>query len=141
MILSSTCLSAFLFMVTTFSLFTITACLTSFLISWYGMSNANVDQSNPALKYMPYIFPFLMLFFFNSQPAALTWYYTISNTVALLIQVFIRNFVIDHDKLMAQISANRAKPKTKSKWQEKIESMQDTQKKMQELQQAKNKGR
>lgn len=121
------------------SLFTITACLTSFLISWYGMSNANVDQSNPALKYMPYIFPFLMLFFFNSQPAALTWYYTISNTVALLIQVFIRNFVIDHDKLMAQIAANRAKPKTQSKWQERIASMQDTQKKMQELQQARGK--
>jgi YidC/Oxa1 family membrane protein insertase len=122
------------------SLFTITACLTSFLISWYGMSNANVDQSNPMLKYMPYIFPVLMLFFFNRQPAALTWYYTVSNTVALLIQVFIRNFVIDHDKLMAQIAANRSKPKTKSKWQEKIEAMQESQRKMQEMQ-AKPKGR
>lgn len=122
------------------SLFTITACLTSFLISWYGMNNANVDQSNPMLKYMPYIFPVLMLFFFNRQPAALTWYYTVSNTVALLIQVFIRNFVIDHDKLMTQIAANRSKPKTKSKWQERIEDMQESQRKMQEMQ-AKNKGR
>ena len=96
------------------------------------MSNANVDQSNPMLKYMPYIFPFLMLFFFNKQPAALTWYYTVSNTVALLIQIFIKKFVIDHDKLLVQIAANRAKPKTKSKWQEQMERMQETQKKMQE---------
>src|SRR6185369_12538647 len=38
------------------SLFTITAVITSFLISLYSMS-MTPDQSNPVLKYMPYIFP------------------------------------------------------------------------------------
>jgi len=49
------------------SLFTITAVATSFLISIYNM-NMTPDQSNPALKYMPYIFPFVLLFIFNSLP-------------------------------------------------------------------------
>jgi YidC/Oxa1 family membrane protein insertase len=60
------------------SLFTITAVLTSFLISIYNMS-MTPTQDNPALKYMPYIFPFMLLFIFNSLPSALTWYYTVSN--------------------------------------------------------------
>ena len=64
------------------SLFTITAVATSFLISIYNM-NMTPDQSNPALKYMPYIFPFVLLFIFNSLPAALTWYYTVSNIITL----------------------------------------------------------
>ncbi|MET0242743.1 MAG: membrane protein insertase YidC, partial [Flavitalea sp.] len=38
------------------SLFTLLAVFTSFLISIYNM-NMTPDQSNPALKYMPYIFP------------------------------------------------------------------------------------
>jgi YidC/Oxa1 family membrane protein insertase len=60
------------------SLFTITAVLTSFLISIYNMS-MTPTQDNPALKYMPYIFPFMLLFIFNKLPSALTWYYTVSN--------------------------------------------------------------
>ena len=57
------------------SLFTLTATLTSLLISIYSMSNMQ-DQNNPLMKYMPYIFPVLLLGVFNSLPSALTWYYT-----------------------------------------------------------------
>ena len=35
------------------------------------------------MKYMPYIFPVLLLGVFNNLPAALTWYYTVSNTITL----------------------------------------------------------
>ena len=115
------------------SLFTITATLTSLLISVYSMS-MTPDQNNPVLKYMPYVFPVFLLFIFNSQPAALTWYYTVSNLITLLLQFIIQNYIIDHDKVLAKIEANRKKPKTKSKWQERMEQMQEQQKKMQELQ-------
>ncbi|TAD84354.1 MAG: membrane protein insertase YidC [Bacteroidetes bacterium] len=108
------------------SLFTITACLTSFAISMYTMSSTP-DTGNPVMKYMPYIFPFMMLFFFNKLPSALTWYYTVSNAITLALQFVIQNYIIDHDKVLAQIKANKLKPKTKSKWQEKLESMQATQ--------------
>ncbi|RYF95887.1 MAG: membrane protein insertase YidC [Chitinophagaceae bacterium] len=43
------------------SLFTLLAIVTSFLIQIYNM-NMTPEQSNPALKYMPYIFPFILLF-------------------------------------------------------------------------------
>jgi YidC/Oxa1 family membrane protein insertase len=110
------------------SLFTITAVTTSFLISIYNM-NMTPDQSNPALKYMPYIFPFVLLFVFNRLPAALTWYYTVSNVITLILQFVIQNYIIDHDQILAKIEENRRKPKTKSKWQERLEQMQEAQKK------------
>ncbi|WP_132053261.1 membrane protein insertase YidC [Pseudocnuella soli] len=115
------------------SLFTITAVLTSFLISIYSMS-MTPDQSNPALKYMPYIFPFILLFVFNKLPSGLTWYYTVSNIITLVLQFVIQNYIINHDKILARIDENRKKPKTKSKWQERIEAMQEQQKKVQEMQ-------
>jgi len=105
------------------SLFTITAVITSFLISIYSMS-MTPDQSNPVLKYMPYIFPFILLFVFNKLPAALTWYYTVSNIITLLMQFIILKYIINHDKILANIEINRKKPKTKSKWQERFEQVQ-----------------
>lgn len=120
------------------SLFTITAVLTSFLISIYNMS-MTPTQDNPALKYMPYIFPFMLLFIFNSLPSALTWYYTVSNVITLLLQFVIQNYIIDHDKILAKIEAKRKAPKTKSKWQERYEQMVESQKKLQELKNKTNK--
>jgi len=116
------------------SLFTITAVLTSLAISLYSMS-MTPDQSNPVLKYMPYIFPIFLLFIFNTLPSALTWYYTVSNIVTLVLQFIIQNYIIDHDKILAKMDENRKKPKTKSKWQERLEQMQEQQKKMKEIQQ------
>jgi YidC/Oxa1 family membrane protein insertase len=113
------------------SLFTITACITSFIISIYSMS-MTPDQSNPVLKYMPYIFPFFLLFIFNRLPSALTWYYTVSNLVTLGLQFAIQTYIIDHDKILSKIEENRKKPKTKSKWQEKFDNMQEQQKKLKE---------
>lgn len=113
------------------SLFTLTAVITSFLISFYNMASTP-DQGNPALKYMPYIFPFILLFVFNKLPAALTWYYTVSNIITLILQFVIQNYIINHDKLVAKIELARKKPKTKSKWAERLEQMQEQQKKMQE---------
>lgn len=114
------------------SLFTITATLTSLLISVYSMSNMQ-DNSNPVMKYMPYIFPVFLLFVFNTLPSALTWYYTVSNTITLVLQIVIQKYIINHDKILAQINENRKKPVKKSKLQAKVEAMQDSQKKIQEM--------
>lgn len=113
------------------SLFTITAVTTSFLISLYSMASTP-DQGNPVLKYMPYFFPFILLFVFNKLPAGLTWYYTVSNLITLALQFVIQTYIINHDKILAKIEENRKKPKTKSKWQERMEQMQEQQKQMQQ---------
>ncbi|MFN8245897.1 MAG: YidC/Oxa1 family insertase periplasmic-domain containing protein [Ferruginibacter sp.] len=118
------------------SLFTLTAVVTSLLISLYSMNNMQ-DNSNPLMKYMPYIFPVVLLGVFNNLPSALTWYYTVSNFITLVLQFVIQNYIIDHDKILAKMEENKKRPVKKSKMQERIEAMQETQKKMQEL---KNKG-
>jgi YidC/Oxa1 family membrane protein insertase len=91
------------------------------------------DTGNPMMKYMPYIFPFVMLFIFNKMPSALTWYYTVSNFITLVLQFVIQTYIIDHDKVLAKIQANKAKPKGKSKWQERMEALQQTQKKVEDM--------
>ncbi len=116
------------------SLFTILAVITSLLISLYGMSNMQ-DNSNPVMKYMPFIFPIILLGVFNRLPSSLTWYYTVSNAITLLIQFVIQKYIIDHEKILAQLEANKKKPATKSKWQERITAMQDSNKKLQDMSQ------
>jgi YidC/Oxa1 family membrane protein insertase len=114
------------------SLFTILAVVTSLLISLYSMS-MTPDQNNPVLKYMPYIFPIMLLGIFNGLPSALTWYYTVSNVITLVLQFVIQTYIIDHNKILAEIESNKKKPKEKSKWQERLEQMQETQKKVNAL--------
>lgn len=116
------------------SLFTLTAVITSFLISIYNMS-MTPDQGNPVLKYMPYFFPFILLFIFNQLPSALTWYYTVSNVITLLIQFVIQNYIINHDKILSKMEETRKKHKVKSKWQQRYDQMMESQKKLQDLKQ------
>ncbi len=113
------------------SLFTITAVATSFLISLYSMS-MTPDQGNPVLKYMPYFFPFILLFVFNKLPAGLTWYYTVSNLITLGLQFVIQKYIINHEKILAKMEESRKKPKAKSKWAEKMEQIQEQQKAVQQ---------
>ena len=84
---------------------------------------------------MPYIFPVLLLGVFNKLPSALTWYYTVSNILTLLIQFVMQKYFIDHAKVLAAIQEKRKNPKTKqkSKWQERYEQMMESQKKIQEM--------
>ena len=114
------------------SLFTITATLTSLIISVYSMSNMQ-DNSNPVMKYMPYIFPVLLLGVFNNLPSALTWYYTVSNTITLILQIVIQKYIINHEKILAQIEENRKKPVKQNKFQERMMAMQESNKKLQDL--------
>jgi YidC/Oxa1 family membrane protein insertase len=120
------------------SLFTLTATITSLLISLYSMSNMQ-DNNNPLMKYMPYIFPVLLLGVFNNLPSALTWYYTVSNIITLILQFVIQKYIINHDKIMAQIAENRKKPVKQNKFQERIQAMQEQQRKLQELKDKNNK--
>jgi YidC/Oxa1 family membrane protein insertase len=113
------------------SLFTLTATITSLAISLYSMANMQ-DNSNPVMKYMPYIFPILLLGVFNGLPAALTWYYTISNTITLILQFVIQTYIIDHEKILRQIEENKKKPVKQNKLQERLQAMQEANKQMQD---------
>ena len=113
------------------SLFTLTAIITSFLISIYSMS-MTPDQGNPVMKYMPYFFPVILLFVFNKLPAGLTWYYTVSNLITLGLQFVIQNYIINHDKILAKIELTRKTPKKQSKFAERMAQIQEQQKQLRE---------
>jgi YidC/Oxa1 family membrane protein insertase len=53
----------------------------------------------------------------------------VSNVITLGLQFVIQNYIIDHDKILARIDEHRKKPKTKPKWQERFEQMQEAQRK------------
>ena len=93
------------------------------------------------MKYMPYIFPVLLLGVFNNLPAALTWYYTVSNSITLILQIVIQKYVINHEKILLQMNENRKKPVKKSKLAERMEAMQESQKKLQDLKDRTNKSK
>jgi len=91
------------------------------------------------MKYMIYFSPIMMLFFFNNYASSLSLYYFISNLLTIVIMLVIKNYVIDEDKIHAQIEQNKKRPeKQKSKFRQRIDSaMKQAQE--QQAQQKKNK--
>ena len=75
------------------------------------------------MKYMIYFSPIMMLFFFNNYASSLSLYYFISNLLTIVIMLVIKNYVIDEDKIHAQIEENRKRPeKAKSKFRQRIDT-------------------
>ena len=75
------------------------------------------------MKYMIYFSPIMMLFFFNNYASSLSLYYFVSNLLTIAIMLVIKNFVIDEDKIHAQIEENKKRPeKAKSKFRQRIDA-------------------
>ena len=74
------------------------------------------------MKWMIYFSPIMMLFFFNNYASGLSLYYFISNLLTIAIMFVIKNYVIDEDKIHAQIEENKKKPVKKSKFRERLDA-------------------
>ena len=85
--------------------------------------NNQFTGATAQMKWMTYVTPILLLGIFNSQPAAMTYYWTISNLITLLFQILIREFFIDEDAIHRQMQENKKKPKKKSGFQQRLEDM------------------
>lgn len=109
------------------SLFTILMTVSSLFLALYNRNMTPQDPNNPVLKYLPFIFPFMLLGVFNKMAAALTFYYFFSNMLSILQQFIIQKYVIDEKAIHAKMQENRSKPATPSKWQQKLEEMQKAQ--------------
>ena len=72
------------------------------------------------MKYMIYFSPILMLVFFNNYASGLSLYYFISNLISIALMLVIKNFIIDEDKVLAQIQVSKAKPKKQNRFQKKM---------------------
>lgn len=109
------------------SLFTILFVITSLILALYSMNMTPQDQSNPMMKYLPFIMPVMFLGIFNSLPASLTFYYFVSNVITLAIQFVIQQYIIDPDKIHAQIQAKKNEPAKENKFMSKMMEMQKQQ--------------
>ncbi len=78
------------------------------------------------MKAMIYISPLMMLFFFNNYAAGLSLYNFISNLITIGIMLVIKNYIVDNDKIHAQIQENKLKePKKQGKFQTKMQQLME----------------
>ena len=75
------------------------------------------------MKMMMYFSPIMMLFFFNSYASSLSLYYFVSNLLTIGIMLVIKHYIIDEDKIHAQIQENKKKPaKKKSAFRQRLDN-------------------
>lgn len=120
------------------SLFTLLFSLSSLGTAWVNLKTQgnNMQAGMEFMKYLPFIFPIVMLFIFNSFPAGLTYYYFLSTTFTLVQQLVIKQFFVDEDKIRTQLAAKKAKPQKKGGFWDRL---QEAQKKQMEEMEKKNK--
>ncbi len=79
----------------------------------------------PNMKFIMYLSPLMMLFFFNNYASGLSLYYFISNLITIGIMLVIKNYILDEDKIHAQIQENKKKPKKENRFQKKMREMME----------------
>jgi len=120
------------------SLFTLLMAASMLVSTWITSRNQPQNNSMPGMKFIMYFMPVMMIIWFNKYSSGLSYYYFLANVLTILQTLIIQKFIINEEKLLAQMEANKKKPaKPKSKWQQRIEEAQRAQ--QQKLQQQRKK--
>ena len=109
------------------SLFTLLMAASTIVYTLINSKQMPSQQNMPGMKTMMYIFPVMMLFFMNSLPAGLSYYYFLANLISILQMTVLAKWFIDEDMLRVELLDNMKKPRKKSKWQQRLEDMQKQQ--------------
>ena len=110
------------------SLFPILASLAigAYMIMSTGQSmQAQQQPGMPNMKFLMYLSPLFMLVFFNNYASGLSLYYLTSNLITIGIMLVIKNYIIDEEKIHAQIQVNKKKPKKQNRFQRKMADMME----------------
>ena len=87
--------------------------------------NNQLNSVTGQAKWMQYIFPIMLLGIFNNLPAALTYYYFLSNVITFVLQWVVQNYFLDHAAIHKQIQERKKQPpKKKSGFLARLEEMQ-----------------
>jgi YidC/Oxa1 family membrane protein insertase len=108
------------------SLFTVLMTISTLIYTWMNSQMQGNTNQIPGMKYIMYGMPIMLLFWFNSYSAGLSYYYFVANIITFSQQFLIRR-TIDDDAIHAKLQAKRANPKKKSKFQQRLEDMQKQQ--------------
>ena len=119
------------------SLFTILWAATTVLYSWYNSRLVDMSQGNPMMKYIQYVMPITFIFFFNTYASGLTCYLFFSALFNVAQTVITKNFLINDEKLQAELDVSKSKPKKKSGFGQKLQqAMKEQQEKAEKAQRA-----
>jgi len=103
--------------------------LASVAIFFYMMmttgQNMQTQPGMPNMKFIMYLSPLIMLIFFNNYASGLSLYYFVSNLITIFIMLAIKKFILDEEKIHAQIQENKKKPKKENKFQRKMREMME----------------
>jgi len=91
------------------SLFTILMVLSTILYSWYTNQGGSSENS---MRIFSYIMPISFMFFLNSFPAGLSFYYCVSNFMSCLQQSLTKYFVSE-EAVKAKLISKQKKGKTR----------------------------
>jgi YidC/Oxa1 family membrane protein insertase len=105
------------------SLFTLLMAASSLLYTIYNQQSQ--AGMNNQMKYIMYLMPVMLLFWFNSYAAGLSYYYFLANMITFGQNFIFSKFIVDEDKIRLQMEANKKKKvKIKqSRFQKKLEEM------------------
>ena len=105
------------------SLFPILASVAIFVYTLMTTGQQTMPQQEgmPNMKFIIYMMPLMMLFFFNNYASGLSLYYFVSNTLTIILMLVIKNFIIKEDRIRAQIAENKKKPRKKGGFSERLQ--------------------
>jgi YidC/Oxa1 family membrane protein insertase len=105
------------------SIFTLLMTLSTLAFTYFNNQMSTAVQG--PMKIVSYLMPVIFMFVLNSFPAGLSFYYFVSNILAIGQQMGIRKFV-DEEKIRATLDENRKKiattgPGKKSAWMQRVD--------------------
>jgi len=120
------------------SLFTLLWAGTTVAYTYYNSKVMDMSNINPAMKYMQYLMPIMFIFFFNSFAAGLATYLFFSNVLNIGQIIITKNYLINHDKIRAELEVNKKKPKKKTGFAARLE---EAMKQQQQIKASQEKGK
>jgi YidC/Oxa1 family membrane protein insertase len=113
------------------SIFTLLMTLSTLAFTYFN--NQMTTSVQGPMKVVSYLMPVIFMFVLNSFPAGLSFYYFVSNLLAIGQQMGIRKFV-DEEKIRVTLDENRKKitsagPGKKSAWMQRVDEAMKNRKK------------
>lgn len=124
------------------SLFALLMAVSMFFYSKFTMANqtASDDPTASSMRFMSlYMMPIMMYFICNNLSAGLSYYYLLSNLIAMIETFVIKKFFVHPEEIIAKVKAAENKPAPKSKWEQRLEAAQKMQ--QQQIRERQNKRR
>ncbi|MBO4566552.1 MAG: membrane protein insertase YidC [Bacteroidales bacterium] len=96
---------------------------------------ASNDPTASSMKFMTlWMMPIMMFFICNNLSAALSYYYLLSQLIAIIQTWVIKKWFVHPEQVLAKLKASEGKPLPKSKWQQRLEEAQKLQEQQRRMQ-------